>query len=174
MRLPPDTLHAVEIRDSTLAGIVDGRIDLAFRRWEKPRVKAGGRQRTAVGVIGFDAVDRVPRSAVTAAAAHRAGFASRQELLGFLDRRSAGQIYRIELRVVGPDPRVALRDQLPDATDLAEIERRLARLDRASPARAVDAGRAAGHRGQPRASGRRTWPPSSGVRGCRSRSTCAS
>ena len=123
----------MEIRDSTLAGIVDGRIDLAFRRWEKPRVKAGGRQRTAVGVIGFDAVDRVPRSAVTAAAAHRAGFASRQELLGFLDRRSAGMIYRIQLRVVGPDPRVALRDQVPDANDLAEIERRLARLDRASP-----------------------------------------
>ena len=35
--------------------------------------------------------------------------------------------------MVGPDPRVALRDQLPDATVLAEIERRLARLDRASP-----------------------------------------
>ena len=123
MRLPPDTL----------TGIVDGRIDLAFRRWEQPRVKAGGRQRTAIGVVGFEAVEAVPRSAVTAAAAHRAGFATRNELLGFLDRRTAGQIYRIQLRVVGPDPRVALREELPDAAALAEIERRLARLDRASP-----------------------------------------
>jgi hypothetical protein len=43
-----------------------------------------------------------------------------------------GRIYRIRLRVVGPDPRVALRDQLPDAADLAGIQRRLERLDRAS------------------------------------------
>ena len=123
MRLPPETL----------ARLADGRIDLAFRRWEKPRVKAGGRQRTQIGVVGFDAVEVVPRSAVTAAAARRAGFATRTELMGFLDRRSPGEIYRIQLRVVGPDPRVALRGQLPDATALAEIERRLARLDRASP-----------------------------------------
>ena len=113
-------------------------------------------------MVGFDAVDGVPRSAVTAAAAHRAGFASRKELLGFLDRRSVGQIYRIQLRVVGPDPRVALRDQLPDATALAEIERRLARLDRASPhgpwtlavLRAI---------GPTRSDAPATWPPSSGV-----------
>jgi hypothetical protein len=122
MRLPPDTL----------AGLAEGRIDLAFRRWEKPRVKAGGRQRTAIGVVGFDAVAIVPRSAITAAAARRAGFGHRADLLAFLDRRSAGQIYRIELGVVGPDPRVALRDELPDAAVLAEIETRLARLDRAS------------------------------------------
>ena len=123
MRLPPDTL----------AGIADGRIDLAFRRWEKPRVKPGGRQRTAIGVVGFEAVERVPRGAVTAAAARRAGFATRNELLAFLDRRTAGEIYRIELRAVGPDPRVALRQQLPDDAALADTEQRLNRLDRASP-----------------------------------------
>ncbi|HEY8178882.1 MAG TPA: hypothetical protein VIH33_00655 [Candidatus Limnocylindria bacterium] len=123
MRLPPDTL----------AGLADGRIDLAFRRWEKPRVKVGGRQRTSIGVVGFEAVEVVPRSAVTATAAHRAGFAARRDLMGFLDRRNLGEIYRIQLRVVGPDPRVALRDKLPDAAAKAEIERRLARLDRASP-----------------------------------------
>jgi hypothetical protein len=122
VRLPPDTL----------AGLADGRIELAFRRWEKPRVKAGGRQRTAIGVVGFEAVEVVPRGAVTAAAARRAGFADRRELLGFLDRRAAGDIYRIRLSLLGPDPRVALREELPDATALAEIERRLARLDRAS------------------------------------------
>lgn len=122
MRLPPETL----------AGLAECRIDLAFRRWERPRTKAGGRQRTAIGVVGFEAVDAVPRSAVTAGAALRAGFATRDSLLAFLDRRSAGRIYRIQLSVVGPDPRVALRADVPDATALAEIERRLARLDRAS------------------------------------------
>jgi hypothetical protein len=122
MRLPPDTL----------AGLAEGRIDLAFRRWEQPRVKAGGRQRTPIGVVGFQTVDAVPRRAVTVAAAQRAGFADRNELLAFLDRRSSGRIYRIELHVVGPDPRVALREERPDATAVTEIERRLARLDRAS------------------------------------------
>ena len=122
MRLPPDTL----------AGLAEGRIDLAFRRWEQPRVKAGGRQRTPIGVVGFAAVETVPRRAVTVAAARRAGFADRDELLAFLDRRSSGRIYRIELQVVGPDPRVALRQERPDAAATREIERRLARLDRAS------------------------------------------
>jgi hypothetical protein len=126
MRLPPDTL----------AGLADGRVDLAFRRWEAPRVKAGGRQRTQIGVVGFEAVEAVPRSAVTAGAARRAGFGTRAELLGFLDRRSGGRIYRIRLCVVGPDPRVALRAQVPDAAALDQIARRLARLDRASSHRA--------------------------------------
>ncbi|HEX5578106.1 MAG TPA: hypothetical protein VFY43_00380, partial [Candidatus Limnocylindria bacterium] len=74
MRLPPDTL----------AGLAEGRVDLAFRRWERPRVKAGGTQRTPIGVVGFEAVEVVPRSAVTAMAARRAGFADRDELLSFL------------------------------------------------------------------------------------------
>ena len=109
MRLPPDTL----------AGLAEGRIDLAFRRWEKPRVKPGGRQRTPIGVVGFETVEAVPRRAVTVDAARRAGFADRDEVLAFLDRRSAGQIYRIQLGLVGPDPRVALREERPDAAALA-------------------------------------------------------
>ncbi len=71
----------MELSDVCLAGLADGRIDLAFRRWERPRVKVGGRQRTPIGVVGFDAVEVVPRSAVTAAAARRAGFDTRKELL---------------------------------------------------------------------------------------------
>jgi hypothetical protein len=122
MRLPP----------RTLAAIADGRIDLAFRRWERPRVRAGGTQRTAVGVIGFDAVEPVDREEVTDEAARRAGFGSRDELLGFLDRRPHGEIYRVRLRLAGPDPRVALRSALPDEAEMTTILRRLARLDRAS------------------------------------------
>ncbi len=36
------------------------------------------------------------------------------------------------LRLAGSDPRVALRESVPDELQLREIERRLARLDRAS------------------------------------------
>jgi hypothetical protein len=122
MRFPP----------AMLAAVANGRIDLAFRRWERPRVRPGGRQLTAAGLIGFDAVELVTRAQVTDDDARRAGFASRDELLGFLDRRETGQIYRLRLRLVGPDPRIGLRESVPSEDEAAQIERRLARLDRAS------------------------------------------
>ena len=117
---------------ATLQAIADGTITLAFRRWDKPRVKPGGRQRTAVGVVAFDTVEAVERDELTDADAAAAGFADRHELLGFVDRRAAGTIYRVGVRVAGSDPRVALRESLPDDEQLRGIERRLARLDRAS------------------------------------------
>lgn len=122
MRLPPATLEAIR----------EGRIDLAFRRWPRPRVKAGGRQRTAIGVIGFDAVEVVSREDVSDKEARRAGFESAAQLLGFLDRRDEGEIYRVRLRLIGPDPRIELRESVPDDQQAADILRRLARLDRAS------------------------------------------
>jgi hypothetical protein len=122
MRFPPRTLE----------GIAEGAIDRAFRRWDRPMVKVGGRQVTSVGVIGFEGAERVAREAVTEAEAIRAGFASAQQLLEFLDRRSTGEIYRVTLRVVGPDPRVALREAEPDEAELDGLCRRLERLDRAS------------------------------------------
>ena len=122
MRLPPQTL----------AAIAEGSVDRAFRRWERPRVKEGGRQVTAIGVIGFDEVQPIPREAITEAEARRAGFESAEQLLGFLDRREAGEVYRVSLRVVGPDPRVALREAVPTEAELEALLARLARLDRAS------------------------------------------
>jgi hypothetical protein len=95
-------------------------------------VKVGGTQRTAIGVIGFEAVEVVGRDWITDDEARRAGFDSAEQLLGFLDRRPTGEIYRIRLRGAGPDPRVALRAQLPNEAELDELERRLARLDRSS------------------------------------------
>jgi hypothetical protein len=117
---------------AVLRGVSAGSIDRAFRRWDRPRVKAGGRQRTALGVIGFTAVDTVARDELTAVDATRAGFVSIDRLLAVLDRRPERPIFRIGLELVGPDPRVALREALPDARELDEIVRRLDRLDQAS------------------------------------------
>jgi hypothetical protein len=115
-----------------LGGIADGRVDRAFRRWDRPRVRPGGRQRTGVGVIGFTSVEPIERDALSAEDAERAGFASLDELRQALDRRLERPIYRIGLELVGPDPRVALRATLPDDDELLAIEARLTRLDRAS------------------------------------------
>jgi hypothetical protein len=101
-----------------LDGIAAGEVDLAFRRWEKPRVKAGTRMRTAIGVVAVDAVD--PVEDVGDDELTRAGLDSRAQALG--DGRS-GQLYRIALRLEGPDPRIALREGDPTDEDRARVER---------------------------------------------------
>jgi hypothetical protein len=114
-------------------GLTDGSITLAFRRWDGPRVKAGSQMLSPVGLLAVDAIEVVDRSAIGAPDASAAGYRSLDELRAELDRRGAGPVYRIVLRRVGPDPREDLRNAA-DLTDgeVAEIRRRLDRLDRAS------------------------------------------
>ena len=106
---------------SQLHGIADGTIDLQFRRWDRPRARAGGRQVTAVGVVRIDDVRVVRR--ITRAEARRAGFATPDEAVAGL--RPDGDLYRIELHLEGPDPRLALRETLPTAAEIAELRQRL-------------------------------------------------
>lgn len=116
-----------------LEGIRDGRVDLAFRRWERARARPGSRRRTAIGVLEVGKVERVERSALTEADAHRAGFASLNDLLAMLDRRDRGDIHRIELRYAGADPRIELRNRADlTGAELDEIARRLQRFDETS------------------------------------------
>ncbi|MBM2619988.1 hypothetical protein JIG36_31190 [Actinoplanes sp. LDG1-06] len=122
------------MRPAELAAIRAGDIDLAFRRWDQPRVKVGTRMRTAVGLVEITSVDRVPVKSLTAADARRAGTGSLAALRQGLDRVHADRpIYRIGLRYAGTDPRQALRETLPDAAEIDAIGTWLDRLDRASP-----------------------------------------
>jgi len=116
-----------------LDGLASGAITVAFRRWDRPRVRPGTRMRTRIGVLEVDSVTAVSASEITEKEAQRAGFGGRHDLLKELARRGRGRTYRVELHLAGPDPRVALRNR--DAlspTDLREIGARLARLDGAS------------------------------------------
>jgi hypothetical protein len=119
---------------AVLDGIAAGTVTLAFRRWRRPTVRAGGRLRTAIGVLAIEAVDVVSEPDVTAHDARRAGFASRDALLASLHAPGPDRtLHRVRLRFAGPDPRVTLRDRaVRSATELGEIRARLARLDRAS------------------------------------------
>ena len=74
-------------RPSTLKGIADGTVTRAYRTWDRPRVRPGGRQRTPAGVVAFDAVEPVARESLTDADARSAGLADLDELLGLVDRR---------------------------------------------------------------------------------------
>ncbi len=128
-----DTTDVVLIKRRFLDGIVDGSVDLQFRRWRRPMVKVGGTMRTAVGVLEVVTVDVVMASRITMGEARRAGHDSVADLVA-QDRKPEGDLYRVRLRYVGDDPRVALREDTDlDADTLADIEARLGRLDRASP-----------------------------------------
>jgi hypothetical protein len=117
-------------RQADLAAIAAGEVTVAFRRWKRPMAKAGGSQKTPIGVIAFDAVDRV--DAISPQDARRAGFADPDAAHAMLRHRE-GDLYRITLRLAGPDPRIALReDAALDAAGRADIAARLARLDKAS------------------------------------------
>ncbi|MGW6455990.1 hypothetical protein ACWF94_08685 [Streptomyces sp. NPDC055078] len=117
---------------AVLDAIATGDIDLAYRVWRTPRVRAGSRMRTAVGVLEVVSVEAVEPDRIPARDARRAGYASADALRAELTGRE-GAAHRIELRRVGDDPRASLRlDDALDATALAELRRRLDRLDRAS------------------------------------------
>jgi len=122
----------VMIRPAELAAIKAGEIDLAFRRWERPRVVVGTRMRTAMGLLEVTSVDRVGAAELTSEDARRAGASSREKLVAALAARPERPVFRIGLRYAGPDPRVVLRDAIPDAGEVAEIEKSLDRLDKAS------------------------------------------
>jgi hypothetical protein len=112
-----------------LEGIAAGEIDLAFRRWKRATVRAGGTLRTRAGVLSIDSVEPTSQRRISAEDAGRAGFASRAELLRSL--RPEGRLYRVEFHRIGDDPRAALRER-SEITDQerAELDVRLDRMDR--------------------------------------------
>ena len=114
------------------AGLADGTVTVTFRRWRRPRARAGARHRTPAGILAVAAVTEVDPAAISDDDARAAGFGSRAELLRRLDRHGGGPVYRVDFHHAGTDPREALRraDDLPEA-ELAGLLARLARLDRA-------------------------------------------
>src|SRR5689334_497133 len=116
------------IRPDTLAAIKAGEVDLAFRRWDRPRVLVGTRLRTRVGVLEVTSVDQVAPSRITAAEARRAGARSVAQLRAMLEAKADRPVWRVGLRYAGVDPREQLRAAVPGAEEVAAIRERLDRL----------------------------------------------
>jgi hypothetical protein len=123
-------LMPMRLRES----IARGEVTLTFRRWKRCQVVAGRCYRTAAGRLDVDKVDVVQPARITNAEARRAGFASRAELLEFLDGDDAIPVYRIRFRAAdGADERELLAGSAElSPGDVTTITTRLARLDRAS------------------------------------------
>lgn len=113
-----------------LHGIAAGRVTLAFRRWRKAPPPEGATLRTPVGVVALTRITAVDEDDISPDDVSRTGLSA--DALRLAIARE-GRLWRIELRLVGADPRVALRAARPTADEQAVIEARLARLDAAAP-----------------------------------------
>ncbi|OAN28687.1 hypothetical protein [Mycolicibacterium iranicum] len=119
---------------ATAQGIADGSITVVLRRWDAPRAKAGGTQRTQVGTIRVDDVIEKPgRYRVTAAQARAAGYPDVKTAQADLDRRPAAHTYVIAVSFLAADERPDLAaDDTLSADDVAAIADRLDRWDAAA------------------------------------------
>jgi hypothetical protein len=114
--------------------IVRGEVTVTFRRWKARQVLPGRRYRTPVGIIEIESVSICPEESITDSDAHRAGHANAPSLIADLPERPGLPLYRIQFHVLNePDPRAELAATADlGPADIAEISKRLERLDRAS------------------------------------------
>jgi hypothetical protein len=115
------------------AGVADGTVTLAFRRWTGPRVKVGGRFLTSAGLIEVTSIEQIADEAVTQSDAEAAGAPSPAAVLKLTKGGPEVPLFRVGLTWAGPDPRIALRESAELTDDeITELRTRLTRLDRAS------------------------------------------
>jgi len=116
------------------AGIQDGSVTLAFRRWKRSNVVEGRSRRTPVGIVDVLSVREVDAEGISDAEAARAGYETAEKLRRQLGEDDGRPVFRIEFRLSkAPDPRAELAaDAELDDETVAEIDARLERLDRAS------------------------------------------
>jgi hypothetical protein len=111
--------------------IADGSVTVTFRRWKRPQAVDGRRYRTPGGIIEVDQVSFVDPQAISKRDARHAGYESPAALVADLRGDASLPVTRVAFhRVAEPDPRTTLAetDDL-SVDDVADIDRRLARLD---------------------------------------------
>ncbi|WP_052951503.1 hypothetical protein [Devosia soli] len=83
---------------SLLEDIKAGKVDVIFRRWNRPTVKTGGTLKTKLGVLSILSVTDMNADDVTDADARRAGFNDVADFRRWLDTMKEGSIFqRIEV-----------------------------------------------------------------------------
>jgi hypothetical protein len=85
-----------------LEKIKAGEVDLVFRRWSRPSVKAGGTLKTKLGLLSIGAITDMDPADVTEAEARRAGFKDVAGFRKWLDTMKPGHLFqRIEVGFAG-------------------------------------------------------------------------
>ena len=115
------------------AGLRDGSIRLAFRRWRRAQVLSGRQYRSPIGLIELHRVSVVDDVlSISPEDARAAGYASVASLLADMKGPADGRLYRLELQPSAqPDPREALaHDALLSDADFHQLSQKLVRLDK--------------------------------------------
>jgi hypothetical protein len=124
----------VRVEKRSRDGIFDGSITVLFRRWKRSQVVAGRAYRTPAGLVDVLAVDTIDPGALVDEDAEAAGYDTADQLRADLRGDDTAPVFRLEVRPhAGPDLRQVLSED-DDLTEdvVAEIRRRLDRLDRAT------------------------------------------
>lgn len=90
------------LKRDLLEEIKAGKIDVIFRRWNRPTVKAGGTLKTKVGLLAIKAVTDMSPDDVTDAEAQCAGFKDVADFRRWLDTMKEGSLFqKIEVGYIG-------------------------------------------------------------------------
>jgi predicted HAD superfamily phosphohydrolase len=90
------------LKRDLLEEIKAGKIDVIFRRWNRPTVKAGGTLKTKVGLLAIKGVTDMSPDDVTEAEAQRAGFKDVADFRRWLDTMKEGSLFqKIEVGYIG-------------------------------------------------------------------------
>jgi hypothetical protein len=90
------------IKREVLEAIRRGEIEIQFRRWTRPTVKAGGTLKTKLGLFRIGRIDDMSPEDVTEADARRAGFSDVAAFRRWLATMKEGPLFqRIEISYLG-------------------------------------------------------------------------
>lgn len=85
-----------------LEDIKAGKVDVVFRRWNRPTVKPGGTLKTKLGLLSIKSITDMSADDVTDADARRAGFKDVPDFRKWLDTMKEGSLFqRIEVAFEG-------------------------------------------------------------------------
>ncbi len=92
------------LKRDLLEEIKAGKVDVIFRRWNRPTVKAGGTLKTKVGLLAIKSVTDMSADDVTDPEAQRAGFKDVPDFRRWLDTMKEGALFqRIEVGYIGEE-----------------------------------------------------------------------
>ena len=92
------------LKRDLLEEIKAGKVDLIFRRWNRPTVKTGGTLKTKVGLLAIKSVTDMSADDVSDAETRRAGFKDVTDFRRWLDTMKEGALFqRIEVGYIGEE-----------------------------------------------------------------------
>lgn len=98
------------LSQKTLDAIVSGEIDRVYRRWKRPAVVEGTRQRTSHGLVEVVGLRQVDESEIEPGAA---GHQTAEEVLDDIRPSEPGrELYEVRIRWAGEGNRLALRESI--------------------------------------------------------------